>query len=96
MTLQQLLGIELPIIQAPMAGVQDYALLILALDKQKAPLRRARPGYGALCPVQPADASCRMGRIGDGRIYRHILGAWGRAIGGSVYGERLIAAYAWV
>lgn len=28
MTLQQLLGIELPIIQAPMAGVQDHALAI--------------------------------------------------------------------
>ena len=28
MTLQQLLGIELPIVQAPMAGVQDSALAI--------------------------------------------------------------------
>jgi nitronate monooxygenase len=28
MTLQQLLGIELPIIQAPMAGVQDHALTV--------------------------------------------------------------------
>lgn len=28
MTLQQLLGIELPIIQAPMAGVQDHALAV--------------------------------------------------------------------
>src|SRR5262245_8492603 len=28
MTLQRLLGIELPIIQAPMAGVQDHALAV--------------------------------------------------------------------
>ena len=28
MTLQQLLGIELPIIQAPMAGVQDHRLAV--------------------------------------------------------------------
>ncbi len=32
MTLQQLLGIEPPIIQAPMAGVQDSALALAVTD----------------------------------------------------------------
>jgi len=43
MTLQRLLGIELPIIQAPMAGVQGSALAVAVSDQRRA--ARISPGH---------------------------------------------------
>src|SRR5919108_2110790 len=50
MTLQQLLGIELPIIQAPMAGVQGSALAVAVSNAG---------GLGSLpCAMLSLDAMC--------------------------------------
>ena len=55
MSLQNLLGIELPILQAPMAGVQDSALAIAVSNAG---------GLGALpCAMLDANAVCKQVEI---------------------------------
>ena len=56
MTLQQLLGIELPIIQAPMAGVQGSALAV-AVSKPRTGLPPVRAAVAGRCATSWNDPS---------------------------------------